>query len=446
MSPAPTSTTDQISRPPLTPPPRTPPSGTPPSFGTPLPPVAPSRSDGTAGSSRPTPTPASSHSHAPAAAVASRPSSSPTVADPEPTSETTPLAGGGRRPPLAVVVAGTFVLGGLVGAAGFGLGQQYASSETETSEPVVRVAAPRADTTIPDATVPIPDTGASPLDVEPAAAVARMLGPSVVQVETDLGQGSGVVYDDGLLLTNHHVIQGASQVRIRTAAGRVVDVEVLGSDPRNDIAVLAAADSALPAAAIGSSAELEVGQLTVAIGSPFQLQQTVTAGIVSSINRPVPNLAGGISAMIQTDAPINPGNSGGALANRNGELVGINTSIRTDGTSNSNVGIGFAVPIDTAIEVADRIVAGDSLEPGVLGVTGDGQDGNVGVLIAEVVPGSGAAAAGVQPGDRVLTVDEAPVTNIGELVGLIQSHFSGDTVELEIQRGDMTLTVEATLS
>jgi S1-C subfamily serine protease len=268
----------------------------------------------------------------------------------------------------------------------------------------------------------------------------------VVQVETNRGQGSGVVYDDGLLLTNHHVIDGATEVRIRTASGRVVDVEVLGSDPRNDIAVLTAPRSRLPVAAIGSSAALEVGQLTVAIGSPFQLQQTVTAGIVSSVNRPVPNAAGGITAMIQTDAPINPGNSGGALANRDGDLVGINAAIRTDGVSNSNVGIGFAVPIDTAIEVADRIVAGESLDPGVLGVVGDRQDAGIGVPVADVIPDSGAAASGLQPGDRVLTVDGAPVTNVVELIGLIQSNFSGDTVELELNRNGAILTVEALLS
>lgn len=317
---------------------------------------------------------------------------------------------------------------------------------------MVNVAAPAADgspdsgATAGSTVVPIPNAATSPLGAEPAADVARILGPSVVQVETNAGQGSGVVYADGLILTNHHVIDGAEQVRIRTSDGRVVETEVLGSDPRNDIAVLSAPGSDLPIATIGSSAALEPGQLTVAIGSPFQLQQTVTAGIVSSVNRPVPNAVGGVSAMIQTDAPINPGNSGGALANRNGELVGINASIRTDGTSNSNVGIGFAVPIDNAIQVAERIVSGDSLQPGVLGVSSERQDSGIGVPIAEVTEGSGAEAGGIETGDRILTIDGVPVTNIGELTGLVQSHFSGDTVELEVQRGTSSITLEATLS
>jgi S1-C subfamily serine protease len=350
-----------------------------------------------------------------------------------------------RRSPL-LIAAATFALGGIVGAGGFGLGQYYAEDGTVVANPVVNVAAETTDQAPGTSVVPIPNAAPSPLGAEPAADVARILGPSVVQVETNVGQGSGVVYADGLLLTNHHVIDGASNVRIRTADGRVFETEVLGSDARNDIAVLSAPGSDLPVATIGSSAALEPGQLTVAIGSPFQLQQTVTAGIVSSVNRPVPNAGGGLSAMIQTDAPINPGNSGGALANRNGELVGINASIRTDGTGNSNVGIGFAVPIDTAIEVANRIVNGGTLERGVLGVTGEVQDTGIGVIISEVTPGSGADVGGIEPGDRILSIDGVPVTDIGELTGLVQSHFSGDDVELEVQRGSSAMTLEATLS
>lgn len=365
-----------------------------------------------------------------------------------PQPERLPPSGPGQGSPLpsppqrsrrsrVAATAGAFVLGGVVASAGFVAGQLGGSDEPAAGI----VAAPTVNevsTTAP--TVPVE------LGLEPVAEVAGLIGPSVVQVETPIGQGSGVVYADGLILTNHHVIDGAQNVRIRTSDGRVFDTDVLGSDPRNDIAVLAAPGADIPAATVGSSADLAPGQLTVAIGSPFQLQQTVTAGIVSSVNRPVPNNAGSLSAMIQTDAPINPGNSGGALANREGELIGINASIRTDGTSNSNVGIGFAVPIDTAIAVADRIVGGESLEPGVLGVSGERQDSLVGVPIAEVTPGSAADEGGLEAGDRVLTIDGVPVTDISELTGLIQSHFSGETIELEIERDEAQLTVVATLS
>lgn len=350
-----------------------------------------------------------------------------------------------RRFPVAVTAA-AFVLGGAVGAGGFALGQTLDGGDNTAA--IVNTAAPAGETGTPAtsaAATPAPQAVPITPGAEPAADVARIIGPSVVQVETERGQGSGVVYADGLILTNHHVIDGANQVRIRTEDGRVFETEVLGSDPRNDIAVLSAPGSNLPIAAIGSSAELEVGQLTVAIGSPFQLQQTVTSGIVSSVNRPVPNNVGGFSAMIQTDAPINPGNSGGALANRAGELVGINASIRTDGTGNSNVGIGFAVPVDTAISVAERIVSGDSLEPGLLGVSGGGEDSDIGVPIDEVVAGSGAAAAGIEVGDRIVSIDGAPVTEILQVVGLVQSNFSGDTIEVEVLRGTERFTVNATL-
>jgi len=201
-------------------------------------------------------------------------------------------------------------------------------------------------------------------------------------------------------------------------------------------------------APLALDSETLVGQTAIAIGSPFQLQQTVTSGIVSALNRPVPNSAGGFSAMIQTDAPINPGNSGGALADIDGEVIGINTSIRTDGTGNSSIGIGFAVPIQEAIDVAQRILNGESLEVGVLGVSNaqNTTDNAVGVVVGEVVAGSAADQAGLQVGDRVLKVNDAPVTNFAEVVGLVQSKFGGDVVTLLVQRGDQTVEITATLT
>ncbi len=360
-----------------------------------------------------------------------------------------PVNESAARPRSRVAVASlAFLLGGAVGAGGFALGART-SETTDTVPPAVTSTVAADQTTAVDPTATAANQTTTPLELnvtEPAAAVAASLSPAVVQVETDLGQGSGVVFEEGLILTNHHVIQGATTVSVRTSDGRVFDTEVLGSDPRNDIAVLSAPGADIPIAAIGSSADLQPGQITVAIGSPFRLQQTVTAGIVSSVNRPVPNEDDTVTAMIQTDAPINPGNSGGALANVNGEVVGINTSIRTDGTTNANVGIGFAVPIETAIEVAERIQSGQSLEPGVLGVSGVVNDDDLGVPIDEVVAGSAADAAGLEVGDRVLSIDGVAVTSIGELAGLIQTHFTGETIELEVLRGTDQLTVQATLS
>ena len=150
--------------------------------------------------------------------------------------------------------------------------------------------------------------------------------------------------------------------------------------------------------------------------------------------------------MIQTDAPINPGNSGGALADGTGRVIGINTSIRTDGTSNGNLGIGFAVPIDTALGVADRVTSGASLDAGVLGVMSASEiDNEVGVVIGEVVGGGAADDAGLVSGDRVITIDGAPVTNFGEVVGLVQSKFAGDRIDIEVVRDNDRVILSATL-
>ncbi len=331
-----------------------------------------------------------------------------------------------------------FVAGAALVAGGFGVAQLTQDDLATTDAPVVEVSAPPSESAQSEDAGAGPSSSASPPPVagelEPAAFVAQILGPSVVQVETDLGLGSGVVFRDGLVMTNQHVIADSSQIQIRTSDGRTFETTLVGSDARNDIAVLRVADGAnLPVAQLSPDAPV-VGQFTVAIGSPFQLQQTVTSGIVSALNRPVPNQVGGYNAMLQTDTAINPGNSGGALADRAGRVIGINTSIRTDGTSNSNVGIGFAVPISTALNVADRILAGEALDPGVLGVSGSTRDGQVGVLVEEVTSGGAAEAAGLQSGDRILTVNGAPVTTFDELAGLVQSNFSGDTVELVVER------------
>ena len=295
-------------------------------------------------------------------------------------------------------------------------------------------------------------TMAMPRDPAPVvggvASVANLLGPSVVQVETPNGLGSGVVYEDGFVLTNRHVVDGSSSFIVRTADGRALEAELIGGDPRNDIAVLGLGPSSgVPVADLALGVDLEVGETAVAIGSPFQLQQTVTAGIVSALNRPVPNAANGFSAMIQTDAPINPGNSGGALANASGQVIGINASIRTDGISSTNVGVGFAIPIDVAVKVASHIRTGTSLEPGFLGVApAEVDDTAPGVLIGEVTAGSAASTAGLDEGDRVLSIDGAPVSRFSELAGLVQSRFPGDSLTVEIDRGGQRSVLSVTLA
>ena len=333
-----------------------------------------------------------------------------------------------------------FVAGGILTAGGFFVGFQ-SSDEAATD-----VTAAEGTPATSEGTAPIIVSPPEVSSTEPAAFVADVLGPSVVQVETPFGLGSGVVFRDGLILTNNHVIEGATEIRVRTSDGRTFDAELVGADARVDVAVLDVGTTpGLPIAELGNAAELEVGQLAIAIGSPFQLQQTVTSGIVSALNRPVPTGPSVFTAMIQTDTAINPGNSGGALADRNGRVIGINTAIQTDGVVQGNVGVGFAIPIDTAVRVADRIIAGEPLEAGFLGVGGDTVPGESGVVIGDVTPGSGAEGAGLLPGDRVIKIDGAPVTSLTELAGLVQSSFPGDVVELEVIRNGEVILINATL-
>ena len=192
-------------------------------------------------------------------------------------------------------------------------------------------------------------------------AAAESIVPSVVQVTTGGGRsGSGFVYDNrGHIITNHHVVRGLSQVRLRLHSGRTVSAQVVGGSAEDDIAVLRVTDpQALPAARLGRALDLRIGQPVIAVGSPLGLRGTVTAGIVSSVDRQA-RINGTSQRFVQTDAPINPGNSGGPLVDLDGRVVGVNTAIATvDGRSSGSIGIGFSVPMERAQQVANRIIRG----------------------------------------------------------------------------------------
>jgi putative serine protease PepD len=286
---------------------------------------------------------------------------------------------------------------------------------------------------------------------EPVAAVAKALLPTVVEltVETQQGDGlgSGVIYDkNGYILTAAHVVQGADRVTVRLADGTRLRGEVLGTDQANDVGVVKVDRGNLPAAPLAVDVPLQVGQLAVAIGSPFRLEGSVTAGIVSATSRILQDGQSG-REVIQTDAPINPGNSGGVLADREGRVIGINSAIRSDGASNGNIGIGFAVPIDIAAKSATAIVENKPLQTGFLGVSsGDPTSGRGGALIQEVTSGSPAAKAGLQVGDLVVELDGQAVTSKDDLVGRIRDHQPGDRVTLKLVRDGKEQTVTATLA
>ena len=305
---------------------------------------------------------------------------------------------------------------------------------------------------------------------EPVVAVAEAVTPSVVLVIVpELGQGSGIALDDeGHVVTNAHVLideaatpeeLAAIEVRVVLPSGRQIAATVIGADIRRDVAVLALQEPApeLAPATFASSDEVRVGQLAVAVGSPFGLTQTVTSGIVSAIGRVVPsfgcNLGRGQSAdcagvaTIQTDAPINPGNSGGPLADRSGRIIGMNTSIRTNNSFDvSNAGVGFALPSDTVIIVAERLLAGEPVGTAWLGIVGvSTTDGRPGARIEAVEPGSPADVAGLETGDLIVTSDGRPLVAMDALRADIQLRLPGMTVKLQFERDGVLRTTEVEL-
>ncbi|NHA66461.1 S1C family serine protease [Phycicoccus flavus] len=203
-----------------------------------------------------------------------------------------------------------------------------------------------------------PGVAAAPAGSAQAAATRAL--PSVVQVRAGRSSGSGFILDDrGHVMTNAHVVGDASQVRVQLSGGRSVAATVVGSDDENDVSVLRMSSrGGAPAADLGSSADLAIGQGVIAVGSPLGLTGTVTGGLVSAVEREARLGGGAAQEVIQTDAPINPGNSGGPLVDMAGRVVGVNTAIATLSSGSGSIGIGFAIPIDRALAVADRIVAG----------------------------------------------------------------------------------------
>jgi putative serine protease PepD len=353
---------------------------------------------------------------------------------------TSPPTAGGRPPGrwrTSRLVAGALAVVLLIGA-GFGLGQLRDRGSSN--------AAATGGAGIPVTVAPSQIQAGT----EPIAAVAKALLPSVVQIETGQGLGSGVIYDkNGYILTAAHVVEGAGdQVTVRLADGTKLTGRVVGTDAGTDIGVVKVDRNNLQPAALALKVQLQVGQTAVAIGSPFGLEGSVTSGVVSAVNRSLPAGRGGsgsVFEVIQTDAPINPGNSGGALADRQGRVIGINDSIQSE--SGGNEGVGFAVPIDIAAASATRIVQGKSTASGYLGVGGtDPTLGRAGALINEVVSGSPAEKAGLQVGDLVVAVNGKQVQSMDDLAAQVRLLGPGQRATLTVVRGGKEQTVTATLT
>jgi S1-C subfamily serine protease len=286
--------------------------------------------------------------------------------------------------------------------------------------------------------------------------------------------GSGFVIDKaGYIVTNYHVVDGARSIRVTFSNNSSIEARLVGSDPSTDIAVVKvdASSRALTPLPLGNSDKVQVGDPVVAIGNPFGLSRTVTAGIVSAIQRQItaPNQYQ-IDHVIQTDAPINHGNSGGPLLNARGEVVGVNAQIETGGLAQGNVGVGFAIPSNTVKAVAAQLIKYGKVEHAVIGIYAQELRPDLakqfrlpvqrGVLIERVQPGSGAAKAGLKGGtydvtvagesyrlggDVIVAADGVPVRTLARLRDLVNTKKPGDTMILEIYRGDEQTTVEVKL-
>ncbi len=268
--------------------------------------------------------------------------------------------------------------------------------------------------------------------------------------------GSGVIVnaERGLVLTNHHVIDRADQITVTLLDGRVLDGEIVGSDPDTDIAVIRITPGSLSQVPVGDSDQLRQGDFVVAIGSPFGLSNTVTQGVVSALQRSGLNILN-FENLIQTDASINPGNSGGALVDLQGRLVGINTAVLSNQSQPGNIGIGFAIPVNQALEVMEQLLEHGEVRRGYLGVLirevtaalaeALGLESTQGAFISGVYKGSAADMAGVLAGDVILSINGEKVDRADRLRNRIGLMRPGDQVEFEVYRDGKRFTLAARL-
>ena len=273
------------------------------------------------------------------------------------------------------------------------------------------------------------------------------------QQREQIGTGSGVIISaDGYIITNNHVIDGAQSIEITTNNNKTFDAELIGTDPNTDIALLKIeADEPLEYTTFGDSNSVRIGEWVLAVGNPFNLNSTVTAGIISAKSR---DLSGqNTQSFIQTDAAVNPGNSGGALVNINGELIGINTAISSQ--TGSYIGYSFAVPSNIARKVIEDIMEFGNVQNGILGVIGGelnsknskelGINQTEGFYVTDVQTGTGAERAGIQKGDIIQRMDGITISKFSDLKGFLNTKRPEDQVEVEILRNNIKLTVNVTL-
>ena len=363
------------------------------------------------------------------------------------------LKGLKSRPALFLVLALALII---VGLSGYLLGRNGGPAEKSQN---VAQEVPKPSNDIPND--------------EPIAQVASQVSPSVVQVnvrevqatpfgpQEGEGVGSGVIYrKDGYIVTNAHVVQDSNWVNVAFADGSTERGNVVGKDETTDIAVVKVDRTDLPAAKFGNSRDLIVGQRAVAIGSPSGFQSTVTSGVIGGLNREVPaDLTGGqqdvsLVDLIQTDAAISPGNSGGALADQNGEVIGINVAYLPPAQTGAE-NIGFAIPSDTATSVADQLIDNGraahpylgvslaDLTPGIAKQFGIAADS--GALVTEVASGGPAEKAGIKQRDVIIALGSSKIKDSGDLIAALRDYKPGDSMTLTLNRNGEQRNVDLTL-
>jgi putative serine protease PepD len=360
------------------------------------------------------------------------PEPGPDPAAPPPPDAPAPAAPSSRRSGrFGAAVAGGLVSAALVSAGAFGLGLLDGGDA-------------------PAATAPAPSSAAvSPSRQGDVAAIYKAASPAVVSIRTGGGSGTGFVVDtDGTIVTNAHVVGDSDRVEVQFADDRTVSGEVRGVDRSSDLAVVnvdPGAAGSLTALELADSATVRTGQLAVAIGSPFGLPQTATAGIVSGTGRHIQAPDGfQIDSVIQTDAPINPGNSGGPLLDAAGQVIGVNSQIATGGNGNGSVGIGFAVPANTVRDVVPRLERGETIRRAYLGLST--AEGNGGAVVREATAGGPAARAGVRAGDVIVKVGDERIQDPDDVAAAIQDRRPGETVEVQVRRDGEARTLDVRLS
>ena len=305
------------------------------------------------------------------------------------------------------------------------------------------------------------------------SSIAKAVIPAIVNINVRLtgaassasggateGIGSGMIYtQDGYIITNNHVVESAQDITVTLASGETVKGKTIGTDPENDIAVVKIDKTGLPALQVGNSDNLVVGQLLVAVGSPFGFEQTVTSGIASALHRSVSagsqasNQTSVLTDLIQTDAPINPGNSGGALCDGNAKLIGISAVIAT--SSGGSEGIGFAIPINTAKSVADAIIGGKKVSHPYIGILGQTVSQDIatrynlpvdtGAYVTNVVQGGPADKAGIKTGDIIVEINGQTVKSMDDVVSEVRKLQVGTQVNVTFYSGKDKKTAQVTL-